>query len=125
MPFQISVRRTFCAAHQLRLPGGATEPVHGHNWHVMVAVGRETLDEHGFVMDFHELERIVDSIIGPWDNDDLNAAEPFSTGTNPSAESVADVIAARVTAALPAEVALTVVSVTEAEGCQATFRPAA
>src|SRR4051812_27370017 len=36
MPFEITTTRTFSAAHQLRLPDGSIEPLHGHNWRVKV-----------------------------------------------------------------------------------------
>ena len=64
MPFQITVTRRFSAAHQLRLYDGSLEPLHGHNWVVRVAVESRKLDAIGVVMDFHELERLLDAILG-------------------------------------------------------------
>src|SRR5205823_3505423 len=68
MAFAITVRREFSAAHQLRLYDGSMEPLHGHNWRVKVVVQSEGLDGIGVVMDFHEVERMVDAIVGPWHN---------------------------------------------------------
>ena len=121
MPFSITIKRTFCAAHALRLPGGATEPVHGHNWHVSVTVRRDDggLDEIGCVVDFHELEKQLDAVIGPWKNADLNAIEPFASQVNPSAENVAATIAQGLD--LPVDVRVDRVEITEAEGCLATW----
>src|SRR4051812_41011544 len=63
--YEISTTRTFSAAHQLKLYDGTLEPVHGHNWRIKVVVSAPKLDAIGVVMDFHELERLVDQIVGP------------------------------------------------------------
>lgn len=90
MPFEIMSVRDFAAAHQLRLYDGSLEPLHGHNWRVRVTVSAEQLDSMGVVMDFHELERLVDRIVGPFHNTNLNDMPPFAGGKlNPSAENVA------------------------------------
>lgn len=122
--FEAVVEREFCAAHALRLPGGSLEPVHGHNWHVAVAVSRNGLDHLETVMDFHQLEASVDAAIAPWRNANLNDCRPFAgDGYNPSAERVAQAIAEAVTPALPEGVRLSWVSVTEAPGCRAVYQP--
>src|SRR5213595_2464109 len=92
MPFEITTTREFSAAHQLRLYDGSLEPVHGHNWRVRVSVSSPNLDPIGVVMDFHELERLVDNIIVPMHNDHLNEVSCMRE-LNPSAENVAMVIA--------------------------------
>src|SRR3954471_23909802 len=89
MPFEITTTRTFSASHQLKLYDGSLEPLHGHNWRVRVTVGAAALDAIGVVMDFHELERLVDGIIGGMHNRHLNDVSPFVDGLNPSAENVA------------------------------------
>ncbi|MEM8873008.1 MAG: 6-carboxytetrahydropterin synthase [Planctomycetota bacterium] len=120
--FTAAITRTFCAAHALRLPGGGLEPLHGHNWQTTVTVASEQLDELGCVMDFHDLERQLDAIIGPWHNANLNEIAPFDAVVNPSAENVARQIADALT--LPDGVSLRRVEVTEAEGCAAAYEPA-
>src|SRR5712671_1632105 len=94
MPYSITTIREFSAAHQLRLYDGSMEPLHGHNWRVEVTVRAEKLDAIGVVMDFHELERLVDAIIGEYHNRHLNEVASFAS-TNPSAENVALKIARR------------------------------
>ncbi len=120
MPFEISTTRGFSAAHQLRLYDGSLEPVHGHNWKVKVVVQRDELDEIGVVMDFHELERLVDRIIEPMQNRHLNELTPFDR-LNPSAEHVAMHIGKSLR--LPKTVALQSVEVWETDGNSATYRP--
>jgi 6-pyruvoyltetrahydropterin/6-carboxytetrahydropterin synthase len=122
MPFEISTTRTFSAAHSLRLYDHSQEPVHGHNWRVRVTVASKELDAIGVVMDFHELERLVDAIITPWHNRDLNECPPFSQGLNPSAENVALHISRSL--ALPDAAKLTRVEVWETDTNRATYLPA-
>jgi 6-pyruvoyltetrahydropterin/6-carboxytetrahydropterin synthase len=98
MPFEISAIRRFSASHQLRLYDGSIEPLHGHNWTVKVTVAAEKLDSIGVVMDFHELERLVDLLVVPMHNRHLNELPAFSR-VNPSAENVAVHIASDLTLA--------------------------
>jgi 6-pyruvoyltetrahydropterin/6-carboxytetrahydropterin synthase len=118
MPFQIRTTRVFSAAHQLRLYDGSLEPVHGHNWKVEIAVQSMWLDDIGVVMDFHELERLVDAIIGPMHNRHLNEVSPFDR-MNPSAENVAQHIGRSLV--LPAGVRLVSATVWETAENSAVF----
>jgi 6-pyruvoyltetrahydropterin/6-carboxytetrahydropterin synthase len=120
MPFEIITTRFFSAAHQLRLYDGSLEPLHGHNWKVKVMVQADRLDAIGVVMDFHELERMVDAIIGPLHNRHLNDTPAF-TELNPSAENVALHIGRSLR--VPAHVRLGSVEVWETDGNSALFRP--
>jgi 6-pyruvoyltetrahydropterin/6-carboxytetrahydropterin synthase len=56
---------------------------------VKVTVSSPKLDAIGTVMDFHELEKLVDWVIKPLHNVHLNDVEPFKTELNPTAENVA------------------------------------
>jgi len=127
--YEITVTAVFAAAHAIRLPDGALEPVHGHNWSVAVTVGSEGLDDIETVMDFHPLQAAVDQTIAPWVNGDLNTSAPFADASgelviNPTAERVAWAIAKGVAPKLPKPVRLISVSVGEAPGCTATYKPA-
>ena len=121
MPFQITTHRHFSAAHQLRLYDGSLEPLHGHNWRVRVSVSAQQLDAIGVVMDFHELERLVDAIVLPMHNRHLNELEPFRSTMNPSAENVALHVGR--TLALPDGVALLAVEVWETPENSAVYCP--
>jgi 6-pyruvoyltetrahydropterin/6-carboxytetrahydropterin synthase len=110
MPYLIRSTRAFCAAHQLKLYDGSLEPVHGHNWRVQVTVSAPKLDVIGVVMDFHELERLIDAIVMPWHNHHLNEMPAFAS-RNPSAENVAAVVGESLK--LPAGVRLASVEVWE------------
>jgi len=121
MPFEITTTRSFSAAHQLRLYDGSLEPLHGHNWKVQVTVASDELDGIGVVMDFHELERLVDRATGPMHNRHLNELEPFAQ-LNPSAENVALVVARSLRGALPARVRIARVVVWETPENFAAYR---
>src|SRR4051794_8955007 len=120
MAFEISTTRHFSAAHQLRLYDGSLEPVHGHNWRVKVVVSAAKLDSIGVVMDFHELEKLLDRIVVPMHNGHLNNAEVMGQ-KNPSAENVAVVVGEKLK--LPAGVKLESVEVWETEENSAVYRP--
>jgi 6-pyruvoyltetrahydropterin/6-carboxytetrahydropterin synthase len=83
-------------------------------------VSAEKLDGIGVVMDFHQLERLVDRIIGPWNDHNLNEAPAFAD-VNPTAENVALHIARSLR--LPARVALESVEVWETPTNSAVCRP--
>ena len=120
MPFTISTTREFAAAHQLRLYDGSMEPLHGHNWRVRVTVAAEQLDAIGVVMDFHELEQIVDRIISGWHNRHLNEVPDFQQ-LNPSAENVAFKLGTLLK--IPTAARLKLVEVWETATNQATYFP--
>ncbi|MBY0312718.1 MAG: 6-carboxytetrahydropterin synthase [Phycisphaerales bacterium] len=127
--FQISVEREFCAAHALRIRQ-TREATHGHNFKLVVTLEGPALDADGLLLDFHALETLVDHIIAPMRNGNLNEIPPFSGGLNPSAEEIARHIANRVRSGLPgllvgapAGVRLASVRLTEAPGCAVLYLP--
>ncbi len=121
MPYQITLRRGFCAAHQLRLADGSLEPLHGHNWAVRLVVARVDggLDGIGTVHDFHDVERRLDEIVKPLHNTHLNEVSPFGE-LNPTTEHVAWHIGEALQ--LPPELRVVEVEVWETPGCSATWR---
>lgn len=120
MSFEITTTRHFSAAHQLRLYDGSLEPVHGHNWKVKVTVAAAKLDAIGVVMDFHELERLVDAVVLPLHNRHLNETAAF-VELNPSAENVAGYLAGALH--LPENISLAGVEVWETPENSARFVP--
>ena len=124
--FSISVEADFSAAHALSI-SGVREPVHGHNWRVVVTLSGTQLDHDGLLADFHTVEGALRSICDEFHNNDLNAHPAFED-SNPSAELVARHIAHelsdRLGGALGEHARIESVSVTEAPRCTATYRPA-
>jgi 6-pyruvoyltetrahydropterin/6-carboxytetrahydropterin synthase len=122
--YEITISKTFAAAHAIRLPDGSLEPVHGHNWPVDVTVAADQLDAIETVMDFHVLEQAIDQLLTRVHNRHLNDVEPFiKTKVNPTAERVAWWIATEIARSLPAGIRMVSVRVGEAPGCSATYRP--
>jgi 6-pyruvoyltetrahydropterin/6-carboxytetrahydropterin synthase len=63
--YEITVDRTFCAAHALMI-SGQREPLHGHNWHVTVTIAGEVLDDDGLLCDFHTVGRVLKDVCRPF-----------------------------------------------------------
>ena len=86
-----------------------------------VIVGAPKLDAIGVVMDFHELERLVNQIVDPMHNRHLNELPAFAKD-NPSAENVA-VHVGESLGNLPDGVNLLSVEVWETDENSAVYRP--
>ncbi|MBX3354715.1 MAG: 6-carboxytetrahydropterin synthase [Phycisphaeraceae bacterium] len=117
--FELTVRRTFSAAHAIVMRG-VRERLHGHNWGVTLTVGGEVLDPDGLLCDFHALEATLRDVVAAFDNRSLNETAPFDR-VNPTAENVAEFIALEVARRLPRGVTVRRVEIEEAPGCVATF----
>ncbi len=119
--YELTVMRRFAAVHAVTL-GGRPEVSHGHDWQVSVVVAGRELNADGVVCDFHLIETRLDAVIDRLRDRDLNRTPPFDR-TNPTAEEVARHVAGAIGRELPLGVRLAGVSVTEAPGCTATYRP--
>ncbi len=120
----LTIHTVFSAAHAIVMRS-EREPVHGHNWRVTAVVEGPTLDADGLLVDFHALEAALNAIVRPFHNNDLNRTPPFDR-VNPTAEHVTKFIAESLAARIDDEarsrgVRLKSVSVSEAEGCVATY----
>ena len=127
--YEITVEADFSAAHAIVI-AGTREPLHGHNWHVVVTVAGDALDNDGLLCDFHTVEDFLHELIVPFNNRNLNEVAPFDR-LNPTAELVAkhlgDSLAAALNTALAPAAWVASVRVTEAARCRATYhlrRPA-
>jgi 6-pyruvoyltetrahydropterin/6-carboxytetrahydropterin synthase len=118
--FTISVERHFHASHQLTLPDGSKEPVHSHDWIVIVDLSSEKLNNMGVVMDFRVLKVMIDKTVAGFNNKTLESIGYFQQN-NPSAENVAKYIYEKLLIELPEGVKLLNVRVMEEPGCSATF----
>lgn len=120
---EISVLRTFSAAHNLRGYQGKCEALHGHNWKVEVTVTAEILDALGMVVDFKVFKREVDLVLDQFDHKYLNEIFPFDT-INPSCENMARVICEQLVARLnDGNVRVTQLRLWESDNSFATFTP--
>ena len=122
--FEVSIETHFCAAHALREYKGATEPVHGHNFKVIVTVSGKKVDRAGMAIDFLELKPVIDEEVGRLHYGFLNENVPeFRDGNlSPSAENIALVLFQRIQKRLPKGISMASVQVFESPGCSATYR---
>jgi 6-pyruvoyltetrahydropterin/6-carboxytetrahydropterin synthase len=118
--FDVTIEHRFNAMHQLRLGDGLLEPLHGHDWRVavMVARGDRGLDDCGFVVDFHDLQKRLAALLEPLQHENLNELADFAE-VNASAEQVAYWVAQNLT--VPGEVGVVAVEVEESPGCVARW----
>jgi 6-pyruvoyltetrahydropterin/6-carboxytetrahydropterin synthase len=115
------VETTFSAAHQLRGYKGKCENFHGHNWKVQIHVAAEKLNEIDLGMDFHDLKRYTQEVVGSLDHAFLNEIFPF-TEKNPSSENIAKWVYDSLRKKVNSEyVHLSAVTVWESDTASATY----
>ncbi|MGQ9824216.1 MAG: 6-carboxytetrahydropterin synthase QueD [Desulfotomaculales bacterium] len=123
--YELTVRRRFSAAHRLKNYTGRCGRLHGHTWLVEVSVAGETLGESGLLIDFHDLQQMVDNVVKDLDHQFLNELDPFcgpGREANPTAENIARHIYHRLKQALGAELSLVQVKVGESPDAWAVYR---
>lgn len=86
--YEVTIIKSFSAAHRLAAIGGKCEELHGHNFKVETTVAADRLDDNGLLIDFRFLKKILGEILEDIDHKHLNALADFS-GMNPSAENLA------------------------------------
>ncbi len=125
--FELKVKNSFSAAHQLTMVGEKCENLHGHNWHVEVRVSGEKLNTAGVLLDFGDIKKWLRAIMKDLDHKFLNDISAFA-GVQPTSERIAVYIAQRVQKFLDTEHAhVRVASVTawESDDASATYYPPA
>lgn len=92
--YEVSIKKTFSAAHMLKEIGGKCENLHGHNFTVEVTFAARKLNPEGLVVDFRLLKDWTGEILELLDHRHLNEL-PWFEEKNPSAENIAAFIYAR------------------------------
>lgn len=119
--YELTVERTFSAAHHLAGYEGPCARPHGHNYRVQITVAGRELDQYGMLVDFGQLKTVCDEVIGGLDHTDLNQHSAFADA-NPSTENLARYIFTQVAAQLnQSPVRLSAVSVWESDTSRATY----
>ncbi len=119
--YTVIVQSSFSAVHRLQLSDGTWEPVHGHDWGVRVHFCCSELDGSGMVVDFHEAERHLKSVLAPLQYADLNLSQAFRD-RNPTTEVVARYVFDELQSRSIGTVSR--VEITEAPGCVAVYESA-
>ena len=86
--FDIEIRRTFSAAHQLKGYDGDCRNLHGHNYNVIAVVRTDKLNEIGIALDFKRLKAALDEILDGYDHKNLSELPEYSQ-VNPTSEVMA------------------------------------
>jgi 6-pyruvoyltetrahydropterin/6-carboxytetrahydropterin synthase len=118
--YELTVRRKFSAAHQLRGYKGKCEALHGHTYAIEVYLRAGELDNIGLAVDFKELKKIIDGVLERYDHSFINEVPPFDE-ENPSAENMARVVYGEIKKSLPENVSLSRVMVWESEDAGASY----
>ncbi|MCB1152687.1 MAG: 6-carboxytetrahydropterin synthase [Deltaproteobacteria bacterium] len=86
--FEVKVKKTFAAAHNLREYKGKCEALHGHNWLVEVTARADKLDSTEIALDFVDFKKTLWDELEKLDHKYLNEIPPFDT-VNPTSERLA------------------------------------
>ena len=97
--FDIEIRRTFSAAHQLKGYDGDCRNLHGHNYNVIAVVRTDVLNEVGIALDFKRLKASLDEILDGYDHKNLSELPEYSQ-INPTSEVMAMKIYQRLSAVI-------------------------
>lgn len=85
--YNLTIRTSFAAAHNLINYQGDCENLHGHNWKVDVSVTARELDQAGLGIDFKLLKKEASAVINELDHKYLNDNPAFHA-VSPSSEHI-------------------------------------
>lgn len=120
--YEILLTTEFSAAHQLRLPDGSLEPLHGHNWKVEVYIEGAQLDQMDVLADFTVVRPQLLDVCAALHDTHLNEHPAFQTD-NPSTERVAKLIHDLLAPNISENVKISRVRVWETSTCAAAYIP--
>lgn len=86
--FELSVKSTFSAAHQILDYNGNCANLHGHNWELTVWLRSGKVNRLGICMDYREIKKVIDKAVSDLDHIVLNNHPVFSE-INPTSETLA------------------------------------
>lgn len=121
--YEVTIIKSFSAAHLLADIGGKCEELHGHNFKVETTVAADKLDSNGLLIDFRFLKKILMEILEDIDHKHLNSLTDFA-GMNPSAENIAKYIFEKMDSKIKTSgVKMVRVKIWESENAAVTYRP--
>ena len=119
--YEVTIKKSFSAAHLLKEIGGKCEELHGHNFLVEVSVASESLNSEGLLIDFRVVKRWTDEILEQLDHKYLNEIEYFKN-INPSSEQLARFLYDRISEkSRQAKVSLLRVTVWESDNARVSY----
>jgi len=119
--YNLTIRTSFAAAHNLINYQGDCENLHGHNWKVDVSVTARDLDQAGLGIDFKVLKREAGVIINELDHKYLNDNPAFQT-VSPSSEHISKYLYQRISERINNDnIKVTSITVWESENASACY----
>lgn len=119
--YEVTIKKSFSAAHLLKEIGGKCEELHGHNFLVEVSVAAESLNSEDILIDFRLVKGWTDEVLEQLDHKYLNELEYFKN-SNPSSEQIARFLYDRIgEKSRQANVALSRVTVWESENSRVSY----
>jgi len=119
--YEVTIQKSFSAAHLLKEIGGKCETLHGHNFRVEVSVAGESLNEEGLLLDFRLLKGWTAEVLDELDHKYLNELDSFKD-LNPSSEQIARFLHERIGAKLKGtDLRLSRVKVWESENASVAY----
>lgn len=123
--YEVTIIKSFSAAHVLAEIGGKCEELHGHNFKVEATVAASDLSSTGLLIDFRVFKKWLDEILEDIDHKHLNII-PLFDGINPSAENIAKYICEKLELKVKtakARVNVVRVKIWESENAAVTYIP--
>ena len=121
--YEVTIIKSFSAAHLLAQIGGKCEELHGHNFKVEVTLAAPDLNESGLLIDFRVIKKWFSVILDQMDHKHLNELPCFA-GINPSAENIAKYIYTSMEPkATESQVRIARIKVWESENAAVTYIP--
>ena len=121
--FEVTIIKSFSAAHLLAEIGGKCEELHGHNFKVEITVAAKELNYNGLLIDFRFLKKVLSEILEELDHKHLNSLISFAN-INPSAENIAKYIYEKMQLKVKtADVNVVQVKIWESEDAAVTYIP--
>jgi 6-pyruvoyltetrahydropterin/6-carboxytetrahydropterin synthase len=119
--YEVTIKKSFSAAHLLKEVGGQCEELHGHNFLVEVSVAAESLNSEDLLIDFRIIKKWTDEVLKQLDHKYLNDIEYFKN-INPSSEQIARFLYERISKKLrQAKVTLSRVTIWESENSRVSY----
>lgn len=119
--YEVTIIKSFSAAHMLTAIGGKCEELHGHNFKVEVTVAAQDLNSSGILVDFRDVKKWLQEILDNLDHKHLNEFPSFA-GKNPSSENIAKYIYQKMKLkAWQVEIKVARVKVWESENAAVTY----
>lgn len=112
--YRLRLTTGISAAHRLIDYPGICRNIHGHNWKITMVVAAQEVNKLGMAIDLTDLQKVLDSVVQPFDHQTINDFEPFDQ-ISPTSENLAGYFFHKIENLLPEHVRLVEVTVQESD----------